>query len=149
MRKYWTQKDWLDKKKAKNFDELAEVALRIIKRMPQPLEQVCGAISSGGSGTIEANLKIFKKHIRDLAKEGRNIFDQMPFEEEMDRIEKEFYESRDQARDDILNKFYLRIFESGLIKKLHFIPNWKSSIGARWERKTAKKLGIKIKDIKN
>ena len=147
MRKYWTKKDWSCKKKAKNFDELAEIGIRILKRMPQPVEMICGPISSGGLGSIKANLKEFGKHIRCLKKFGGNVFDQMPFEREMDRIEKESYDDRDQARDDILNKFYLPIFESRLVKTLNFIPGWKSSIGARWERKTARKLKIKIVDI--
>ena len=147
MRQYWTKKDWRCKKKAKDFDELADVGLRILKRMPQPAEMVSGPISSGGLGSIKANLKEFGKYIRCLKKSGINVFDQMPFEKEMERIEKELYESRDHARDDILNKFYLRLFKSGLIKKLNFMPKWKSSIGARWERKIARKLKIKIADI--
>ena len=140
MRQYWTKKDWRCKKKSKDFDELADVGLRILKRMPQPAEMVSGPISSGGLGSIKANLKEFGKYIRCLKKSGINVFDQMPFE-------KELYESRDHARDDILNKFYLRLFKSGLIKKLNFMPKWKSSIGARWERKIARKLKIKIADI--
>ena len=144
MRKYWTKKDALDAKRAKTFEELAEIALRIIDRMQQPVEMICGPLTSGGLGSFEKNLKVLKKYIRLGGKSGLNIFDQMPFEPHLHRI---WEESAAKDPNELLESFYGTIFKSGKIKQLNFIPGWKTSLGARWERKTARKLKIKIADI--
>ncbi len=144
MLKYWTKKDVLDAEGAKTFEELAKIALRIIDRMPQPVEMVCGPLTSGGLGSFEKNLQVFKKYIRLGEKVGLNIFDQLPFEPHLHRI---WEENNAKDPNELLERFYGTIFKSGKIKQLDFIPGWRSSIGARWERKTARKLKIKIADI--
>lgn len=45
---------------------------------------------------------------------------------------------------DLLEYFYKPIFESGLIKRLIFLPNWETSYGCKWEMDLALKLGIQI-----
>jgi len=44
----------------------------------------------------------------------------------------------------LLKEFYLPLFKSGYITKLYFKHDWKTSMGARWEHKQAKKLGLEI-----
>lgn len=41
------------------FADLAAIALTILPRLPKPVGQVCGPISTGGLGSIEANLVRF------------------------------------------------------------------------------------------
>jgi len=144
LRKYWTKKDALDAKRAKTFEELAEIALRIIDRIPRPVEMICGPLTSGGLGSFEKNLKVLKKYILLGGKSGLNIFDQMPFEPHLHRI---WEESAVKDPNELLESFYGTIFKSRKIKQLDFVPDWRGSIGARWERKTARKLKIKIADI--
>jgi hypothetical protein len=45
---------------------------------------------------------------------------------------------------DILEIFYKGLFDSGYIDEVYFLPDWQSSIGASWERKTIADFGIKI-----
>ena len=139
---YWSIEDFEEVENAKNFKDLYAVADKILKRMPQPIVQVCGPIGTGGLGNIEDNLSAFDQTIRSLQSKGFNVFDQMPFEWPMQAMK--FKLSQDVYPEDILNDFYLPIFESGFISEFHFMPNWKTSRGANWEHKQAERLGIKI-----
>lgn len=146
MEAYWTHGDQKDVEKAQTFEELLIVALRIIKRIPYPISMVCGPISTGGCGSIEENLTVFNKAIEALREKNITVFSQMPFEEPMLRIIKEtpYYKNGEQ----LLNIFYLPLFESGYVKTLYFIPDWASSFGASWEHEQAKRLGIAVVYLK-
>lgn len=47
----------------------------------------------------------------------------------------------------ILEEFYLPIFSSGRIKEAWFIPGWRTSTGARWEREKLTAFGVQTVDI--
>lgn len=139
--KYWTPEDVQALDDAVMFTDLFIIALRIIDRMPaENLTQICGPITTGGKGSKEANIKEFDKAIFHYIAKGDNIFDQMPFQDTMERLSKgvEGYDER------ILEHFYLPLFRSGKIKKYKFLPDWKSSHGATWEYKQIKKLKYEI-----
>lgn len=128
--------------KASSHKDLFKIAEKILKCMPSPIGQVCGPISTGGAGSIEENLKRFEVAIARLQNTGLNIFDQMPFEKPMHRIISQKIDGKYDK--SILDDFYLPIFESGMVKKLYFLPDWESSTGAKWEHEQAKRLGIEI-----
>lgn len=130
-------------KSANDHYELRVVAESIIALMDDPIGMVCGPISTGGLGTIEANEQQFIAAINRLVVLGHNIFDQMVFEPRMKDliVETEEYDWR------ILEHFYEPLFLSGRIRQKFFIPGWQSSTGATWEREQAKKLGITIIDL--
>ena len=77
-----------------------------------------------------------------LSGTGKTVFDQRPFETPMRRLV-EARRVSDYAYD-LLDEFYLPLFESGHIKELHFLPGWESSVGARWEYEQGLRLGILI-----
>lgn len=140
--KYWKPADTAALETANSFAELSEIALRVLKRMPKPVGQVCGPISSGGLGSIPANLKRFDETIERLIRDGNSIFDQVPFEDCLFRLK-----GKDQglsSKNRLLTEFYLPLFESGLVDTFYFIPGWESSQGAKWEHAQAKRLGITI-----
>ncbi len=130
--------------KAENFSELKDIAIEVVKAMPQPIGQVCGPISTGGLGSIEENLKMMDKTILKLNDQQKNIFNQSPFEIPMQSMKTKLGTSLIEANQKLLDDFYLPIFESGHIKTLYFISGWESSHGARWEHEKAKELGIDI-----
>ncbi len=142
---FYTDIDIGSMDKSSTFEELSRIAIEIIKRMPQPLGMVSGPISHGGAGSVELNLRIFKETIQPLLDNGIFIFDQVPFEKHMRRIcqNPEYYKGDSQ----LLNAFYLPVFESGLIRTMYFIPGWESSSGAKWEREQVIRLGMNIKDL--
>lgn len=108
--------------------------------MPKPIGEVCGPITSGGRGSIEKNLAVFSAAIKKLISHGKNIFNQMIFEDNLKKI----WEGGNRDNDTLLQDFYLPIFESGFIKTLYFLPDWQTSYGARWEHAQGKRLGIEI-----
>lgn len=141
MEKYFTRDDLRAIEEAKNFKDLSIVAFKVIKRMPPPVVQVCGPMTTGGKGTIEENFGVFRKSIRMLVERGENVFNQMLFQDSIQRMKAEdWYKDGNQ----ILDEFYLPIFESGFIKTLYFIKGWDQSFGASWEHEQALRLGIKI-----
>lgn len=142
---YWTPAEATKLAQATQLTELYDIARIILQRMPQPLGQVCGPISNGGLGSITANLQRFKEVIADLMRSGNFIFDQMPFEDKI--FELTFSQYNQGFKGELLNQFYLPIFESGYIKTLYFIPGWQSSIGACWEYQQAIRFGLEVKEI--
>ncbi|OGZ97459.1 MAG: hypothetical protein A3I44_06175 [Candidatus Sungbacteria bacterium RIFCSPLOWO2_02_FULL_51_17] len=137
----WTPERLVLLVEAKTFEELHRIAEDILPLHEQPLGMLCGPISTGGEGSIGANIAIFEKTIAQLLAEGRRLFNQVPFEEPMHRImgaDDGYYRGPDQ----LLENFYLPIFESGVIKYFWFLPTWESSYGARWERRNAERLEI-------
>ncbi len=138
---YWTQTDRLSLNNVKEAKDLLPIALIIIGEMPEDLAQVCGPIGTGGLGSVERNLIAFNKEIRKLQTQGVNVFDQMPFENAIQKIK----ESNPGSYPiEVLTDFYLPLFKSGKIKKLYFMKDWKTSKGARYEHSLALELGIEI-----
>ena len=144
--KYWQEKDWEDLANAKSIPDLFTIADRIINRLPLPIGQVCGPITNGGFNSIEKNLDFFNKNIKNLQSKGLNIFDQMPFEETIQKFKAE-EQDKEKVYQSIIYDLYLPIFKSGKIKTFYFLPNWQTSKGAIWEHETAEELGIEIKYI--
>jgi hypothetical protein len=136
---YWTPEDLLELETAETVASMYSVARRVIDRMPKPIVEVCGPIASGGLGNIEANLGLFNRTIQELQVQGLHVFDQMPFEIPMQNLKKKLAHP-----SEILDGFYLPLFESKDISTLYFIPNWQSSVGSNWEHDKGEKLGIKI-----
>ena len=126
--------------KAVSYKELFEIAMTIISATYQPLGMVSGPISTGGLGSIPLNIAAMERHIMQLQETGQYIFDQTPFEDAMQRIKGT---SKGYAQD-LLDEFYLPIFESGYIKKLFLMKGWQDSTGAKWEHVQAQRLGIQI-----
>ncbi len=136
---------------ADSFAELLPIALSELRKFPNGAEMVCGPISTGGRGNPEENLRIFNLAIRQLQREGRPIFSQLPYEERIF-----FFRNRWRAEDPvrltqyfmpILEDFYRPIMQTGLIKRGWFIPGWESSFGTRWERSELTGAGIEVVDI--
>jgi len=141
-RQYWEKEDILALEQAESVKQMFEIAIHVLRRMPQPVGQVCGPISTGGRGSILENLVAFNETIVFLQAEGNTIFDQMPFEEPMQRVKVSL--PAGEYATVLLTDFYQPLFESGLIKKVYFMKDWESSKGALWEHEQAKKLGIEI-----
>ncbi len=140
--KYWEPGDYILLENARNYYDLQKIAMSVIERMPQPVIQVCGPISTGGLGSVEKNLELFEVTIENLSKEGVKIFNQIPFEVPIQNIRS----NTEQAGYDmdLLNQFYLPLFESGHISEFYFLPDWQTSFGSKWEHEQAERLGIKI-----
>lgn len=142
-KQYWTKEDWENLEKVESVGDLYIIAQNIISKMPKPFVQVCGPIATGGLGSIEANLNTFNETIKRLQSQGLNVFDQMPFEEPMQKLKKKMV-SREEALNIFLTDFYYPIFESGQVSAFYFMPGWQTSFGAKCEHEKIKELGIKI-----
>lgn len=141
MKIHLKTKDIKDLTCAITFEDLLEIAFRILKKAPKPICMVCGPITSGGGGSVEENLKMLKNVIEKLAGVEMTVFDQTIFEESLWRITATPY---CKGKDHLLEAFYLPILESGFLKKVYFLPDWRTSYGATWEHTQALKFGIEI-----
>ncbi len=139
---YWRPENWYALKRTNSFGGLCGIALTILQRMPQPVGEVCGPISTGGQGSLEANLQVFSDTIDQLVAQKKVIFDQIPFEDHIFRIVNTGWGKR--QNNQLLKEFYLPIFESGFVRTLYFIPDWQSSKGATWEHTQGQRLGMEI-----
>ncbi len=150
---FWTKRDVREARRAKTFAGLSVIALRVVERQYKEACEVgsghvaivSGTISNGGTlpiRKIRRNLRIFKRKIKELRALGIQVWDQMPFEEHLFRIRK--LEGKKHDPEDLLVGFYLPIFSSGRVTLVFFLPNWRSSHGARWEKKMAKRYSIPV-----
>lgn len=119
------------------FDDCFHLAINVINRMKElypdrKIIQVCGPISTG-PGSVEDKLTRFNKHIYNLEEKGRLVFDQMPFELVFNVYHKYMKEKGKHSNDGILNLFYKRLIESGLIEEGFFSHGFGISEGAKWE----------------
>jgi hypothetical protein len=129
------------------FDELAELAISTLARMKcegLDIVQICGPMSTGGCGNFQKNMARFVRSIEIAHRHGINVFNQVLFQEAVIRIcswtEGEPYPM------DLLEVFYAKVLQSGYITKGLFLPDWESSVGARWEREFLCKLSISVED---
>lgn len=132
---------------AKSYDDLKEIALEILKDMPQPIGEVCGPASTGGHGSLQKNLEIIEKTTHKLADQGEHIFNWLPFESRFQALKSSHGKDDHEKNQFLLDRFFLHIFNSGFVKKAFFINGWQSSHGASWERMQAERLGIEIVDL--
>lgn len=119
---------------AESFEALADIAVANLKGQSN-LVMVCGPITTGGTGNQTYNFQVFNATLRGLEHRGKKLFNQVPYEFGLRRLMFKW----DAAGNDgycmpILEVFYARVFESGAISEGWFIPGWRSSFGARWER---------------
>ena len=146
MLEYYTEERMLAIKNSKDYKDLLLVAWDILEDMnddfaPQPIAMLCGPISNGGKGSRTENLAIFSRAIQRVSAGGLIVFNQMPFEDDIGRI---FKLDPTQQELRLLEEFYLPIFKTGFISLMCFLPNWKTSFGARWEHRQARRLKIKV-----
>ncbi len=142
---YWTTTDWREANAISSMSGLAGIALSVLRRMPQPLVQVCGPLSTGGQGTLEGNTIRFQQAIAALQKRGHFVFNQLPFQPMMIRLAEA--ERASGYCWPILEEFYAPIFRSRLITRVFFLSGWQSSTGATWEREMVAKCVIPIEDF--
>lgn len=139
-----TEKHFVDIKTASDHYQLFCVARDVLELLPNPIGMVCGPISTGGLGSVEANIQRFNEAIDSLLTLKISIFNQIAFEPKL----AELHQPDETGYDwRILNDFYEPIFQTGKIKTKFFIPGWQSSTGARWEREQASVLKIQVVDL--
>lgn len=146
---YWTQEDIKDAEDSVAYKDLLKIVWRILKRMPQPVTMISGPISTGGKGSIESNIKELQQHIQKLSGEGLNVFNQLAFQDYINRIKdsptyKPYLTKKNNSNKLLLDLFFYPIFMSRYIKKLYFLPDWQSSEGCRREHDFALELGIPV-----
>lgn len=147
MEKYFTRNHIHRIDNSLTFEELADIAIEVLKEMYErenkPIVEICGPISTGGLGNTKDNLERFDKAIKIACDKGMCVFTQLPFERTIARIMHK-YPVTDGYHLDILEIFYRKIFSSGYIHKTLFLPDWQSSKGARWERDLVTELGLEV-----
>lgn len=151
----FTEKDLSLISEAPDYATLAAIAVAQLERMVVKSDRigvVCGPISTGGAGSIEANIRRFAFAV-DMFKQTRNglFFSQIEYEEKIWALRnQEVAEIGFEAAGmKLLEGFYLPVFESGMIHEMYFLPDWQTSTGATWERKQGERLGIRIHDIES
>lgn len=119
---------------AESFEHLAEIAIGHCAKLGHT-EIVCGPLTSGGRGNLESNLLTLACVIIELRHMGRPVFNQLAYELELWRMKEMWFRENPGVNycRPILEVFYRALFESGHIILAHFLSDWESSDGAKWE----------------
>lgn len=133
---------------AESFEALAEIAISELTRVGVSVGIVCGPITTKGTGDQAYNFQVFNAVIRGLQREGQVLFDQTPYEYGLRELAHAWEAAGNVGYcTPILEIFYKRVFETGLVERSWFIPGWRSSIGAAWERQKLTARGTTIRDL--
>jgi hypothetical protein len=138
---------------ARSFGELVGFATIELSKFPEKAEIVCGPITTGGQGSVEKNLKVFNGAIKGLIAQGRPVFNQMPYETALFRLRAEYERLAERNPDDktynpvVLEEFYRPLFQTRQFLRAWFLPGWRSSQGACWERGVLLALGADVTDL--
>jgi hypothetical protein len=151
MNDHWTVEETQALKWVCTYEDAADIAIKILKKMSangHQVVQICGPMSTGGLGNFKDNMARFKKSIESAERYGLLVFNQLPFQDAIIRISSFDENSNGNQSYDmaILEVFYRKVFESGYVKKTLFLPGWQSSKGAQWERDLVESLGIVMED---
>ncbi len=119
----------------------AEHAIEKLKGMKQPVVRICGPLRSGGLG-YEKNLELFSKAKEALESRGFVVFDYFEGDDE------EYIKSMHFDTNTIMEEYHRPILESGYIQKAFFLPSWRESGGATWERNfIEEKTSIRVEEL--
>ena len=140
---HWTEEHVAALRKAQSFADLAMMAVSVLDSMPTPIGMVSGPISTGGAGSIAANLAKLNRAIGKLHEEGKNIFSALPAQDHIFRV----VDATEQTwtaefNQRLLDEFFLPLIQHGAVKTFYFLPDWQSSHGATWEHEQAPAWGI-------
>lgn len=139
----WSQ-DYLEAaSKAKTVNELYCISIEAIASThKKDIHMVIGPMTTGGAGNLDLNMARHKKVVEHFLSQGICVFDQSQIDDDMSRI------------IDTINikgypwllfeDFFGPLFESGIISKLHLLPDWETSTGTKWEHEKARSLGIEL-----
>jgi hypothetical protein len=164
---YWNEVDFDHVKSVQyldivpGFNRLADISETVLKRMPAPIVQICGPISSGGFGHHDKNIVLFLECVHMLRLNGFNTLDQGPLQFGLKFLIEKWHqkwarklEGKSEAMrtkrrycHPILRVMYERIFGSGKVNMAMFLPDWKTSWGTRWEYRTTGRYGIARTDF--
>lgn len=156
---HWTQQEIELVTRVESYKELYGICRNVLLRIPTTngIGLVSGPISTGGLGSIQLNLQRFDNVIKMLRERGTVLFDQMPFEGVIkrlnDTIKKEKGYSEKHHVREILDELYWPLMSEKnsdgktLITTLYRIPGWVSSIGAKQETEWAYRLHYEIVNL--
>ncbi len=139
MSVYWSRELEQRLDRARHYTHLWWVGREVLRRMPTPVVAVSGPISTGGFGSIDENCRAFELAIRYLEGRGHIVFNPLPFQDKMIEFIKKFQINNPGVYDmRLLERFYGPFFDSGLVGAVYFLPGWRKSTGASWERERVK-----------
>ena len=144
---FWRGEEFVSLKTISSFDELATIGVRVISRLPEPVVEVCGPITTGGRGSLKENLHVFEHVTMRLGEDGYHVFNLLNFQPTIDRLAREWAVNNQGYCWPILNIFFRQVFDAKKINFGYFIPGWESSVGARWEREALKVLGVVLREV--
>jgi len=142
----WTEEEIQLLANATSLEEVGRISVQHLARIASTgsVIQLCGPMTTGGAGNLEANMQRFEQAIYNAAKEGHVTFNQIPIQSAIIRITD--HHQTKIYNTDILDVLYAQIFECGHVKTAYFLPDWESSRGACWERERTSALGIDIQE---
>ena len=130
-----------------SFSELGEVVVAAMAAHSR-LSLVVGPLTTGGCGDRDMNTTVFRSAIHGLVRRGNTMFNQLPFEEAIQRLAHEWWKANPDANYcwPILEEFYRPVFESGAFHSgvAYAIPGWQASTGTRWELEHLPLLGVHV-----
>lgn len=135
---------------AKSIDDLVDVAKERLKLIPEDEGFITGigSMHTGTDRTYDHNLTIFdfayteSKSVHKLP-----IFYQLAFQEDFQRLRREYNGKDSDFLDELFNKFYKPIMHHKNLKKVLLMPGWHKSHGATQEfnmLEARKALGLNL-----
>jgi hypothetical protein len=141
---YITDRELTDLAVTRTIEEVVEIALAVLERMPQPVRWVAGPITSG-ERTPEENRRRLHRTILRYKEGGVATFNYLPFQRRAIQILSRA--KRENVQERLRDELYAPIFKSGKIAELRIMPNSDASLNVYWMWGFASAEGIPIRFI--
>lgn len=135
MYDHWTEEHYAQLPLIDSLPDLGRMGIKMaahLKLQHRYVAIVCGPMTTGGLGSLDANMARHALGQQRLRKLGIVVFNQAPFQEAIIRLTDHHNSTEYDMR--ILEDFYRPIFLSRHITHAWFLPGWEGSKGAAWER---------------
>ncbi len=147
MQRIMTGDDHRRIREAKSFDDLLQVGLSLVVRLPKPTIQLSGPVTTGGYGSQQKNITAFRAATELFKTNGHTVFDFLVFQESMLRLIADV--SPNRYCTELLEVFFGGMIGSGHISAVHFLPGWERSTGSCWEREYCIEKKVPFFDFPN
>ncbi len=145
---YWDIKLSGQLARARTWQELCQVAVVVLEKIPRPIVLVCGPLATGGLPTREENRHVLNLSTSRLRMTGLNVFDRTPFEDKSFEVTQYWKRQNRLGLDNRRGvEFDEPLLNSKWFSKAYFLPGWGNDLQARRERELLTQQGVAVHDF--
>lgn len=140
---YWDIKLSGQLARARTWQELCQVAVVVLEKIPRPTVLVCGPLATDDLPTREENRHVLNLATSRLRMTGLNVFDRTPFEDKSFEVTQYWKRQNRLGLDNRREvEFDGPLLNSKWFSAAYFLTGWENDLQARRERDQLEQQGV-------